>query len=158
MPPRLGCACASAGGWPTGSPHASDAPRASRSALPYPAESVGEVRSGPDARAGSSPEDRNADICQPRTGRVLSHNFADIATHLRTRGYAVMRYDKRGVTGPCRGSFRYTLPELLADAGRVLSAAERSPHVDAHRVSSMAGARARRWPPRSCSPTRRCPA
>ena len=45
-----------------------------------------------------------------------------------------MRYDKRGVTGPCKGSTDYTLAQLLADAGRVLSAAQRDPHVDAHRI------------------------
>ncbi|MGI8904449.1 MAG: alpha/beta hydrolase family protein [Solirubrobacteraceae bacterium] len=76
---------------------------------------------------GSGPEDRNADICQPRTTKVLSHNFADIATHLSARGYAVMRYDKRGVSGPCRGGSHYTLPELLVDAGRVSHSAAGSP-------------------------------
>ncbi len=82
---------------------------------------------------GSGPEDLNAAICEP-TGRVLSHNFADIATYLSARGYAVLRYDKRGVTGACKGSSSYTLSQLLADAGKVLAAAEHAPHVDAHRV------------------------
>lgn len=52
---------------------------------------------------GSGPEDLNADVCYPQ-GKVLSHNFADIANYLTLRGYAVLRYDKHGVTGPCRGT------------------------------------------------------
>ena len=87
---------------------------------------------------GSSPEDRNADICNSRSGRILSHNFADIANHLGARGYAVLRYDKRGVVGPCKGSTTSTLPQLLTDAATVLRAAERDPHVDAHRVIGAA--------------------
>lgn len=82
---------------------------------------------------GSGPEDRNADICFP-PGNVLSHNFADIANYLTRRGYAVLRYDKHGVSGPCRGSFTTPLPRLLSDAGVVLAAAQRNPHVDARHV------------------------
>ncbi len=62
-----------------------------------------------------------------------------------------MRYDKRGVTGPCKGSTDYTLAQLLADAGRVLNAAQRDPHVDAHRTFVYGWSEgSTQWPPRSC--------
>ncbi len=83
---------------------------------------------------GSGPEDLDANICFP-PGNVLSHNFADIAKYLTRRGYAVLRYDKHGVTGPCRGSLNTVpLPRLLSDAGMALAAAKNDPHVDARHV------------------------
>lgn len=82
---------------------------------------------------GAAPEDLNADICFPQ-GHILSHNFADIASYLTRRGYDVLRYDKHGVTGPCRGSSIVPLKQLLTDAGTVLAAAEKDPHVDPRHV------------------------
>lgn len=100
---------------------------------------------------GSAPEDRNADICFP-PGHVLSHNFADIAKYLTRRGYAVLRYDKRGVTGPCRRATTVPLSRLLSDAGTVLAAAKKDPHVDPRHVFARRGRTRRGSPCRTRAP------
>lgn len=88
---------------------------------------------------GSGPEDLNADIVASPNGPVLSHNFLDIANYLAPRGYAVLRYNKRYVSGPGKIDYqayytKLTLQDMLADAGQVLAAAEADPHVDARRI------------------------
>lgn len=82
---------------------------------------------------GAGPEDLDATICSP-TGAVLSHNFSDIASFLTARGYAVLRYDKHGFTGPCKGTNDVPLDQLLADAATVLDTAKNDPHVDPRHV------------------------
>ncbi|MVU81496.1 prolyl oligopeptidase family serine peptidase [Nocardia sp. ET3-3] len=82
---------------------------------------------------GSSPEDLNADM---PTG---SHIFLDIANDLTSRGYAVMRYNKRYVHGPGdvdAASYwtKLDLHGMRDDAEQVLRAAEQDSHVDPHRV------------------------
>ena len=86
---------------------------------------------------GSGPEDRNADIGNGPT--PTSHIFEDIADGLTQRGFAVMRYDKRYVSGYHKVDYAsfYTkldLHGMLSDADTVLRAAEADPHVDRHRV------------------------
>ena len=91
---------------------------------------------------GSGPEDMNAAIFgfgadnQPV---LLSSIFGDISDHLSAHGFAVLRYNKHYVTGPGEADFRkfYTqldLPQMLADAEKVLDAAEANPKVDKQRV------------------------
>lgn len=78
--------------------------------------------------AGSGPEDMNA-------GR--SGIFRDIARELTGHGYAVMRYNKRYVTGSgavARGFGSLTMNDLRADAEQVLDVAENDRHVDRSRV------------------------
>lgn len=81
----------------------------------------------------SGPEDLNADVCSP-SGKPLSHIFEDIANYLSPRGYAVLRYDSHGVTGPCQGATVVTGQRQLQDAGVALQAAESDPKVDARRI------------------------
>jgi uncharacterized protein len=86
---------------------------------------------------GSGPEDRNADIGTGPT--PMSHIFSDIANGLTQRGFAVMRYDKRYVSGYQKVDYQsfYTKLDphgMLSDADTVLRAAEADPHVDRHRV------------------------
>jgi len=109
---------------------------------------------------GSGLENMDAAICAAGPGSpVLSHNFLDIANYLTPRGFAVLRYNKHYVTGPCRGDYRafstkLTLQHMLRDAARVLAVAEADPHVDAHRIylygwsegSTIAAALAARHP------------
>ncbi|MFE3192693.1 alpha/beta hydrolase family protein [Nocardia sp. NPDC059240] len=82
---------------------------------------------------GSGPEDLNAD--QPSG----SHIFLDIAADLTSRGYAVMRYNKRYVHGP--GDIEHAdywskldLNGMRDDAEQVLRVAEHDVHVDPRRV------------------------
>ncbi|MFJ9367553.1 serine aminopeptidase domain-containing protein [Nocardia sp. NPDC101769] len=82
---------------------------------------------------GSGPEDLNADQASG------SHIFLDIADDLTSRGYAVMRYNKRYVHGP--GDVdnadywtKLDLNGMRDDADQVLRAAEQDSHVDPHRV------------------------
>ncbi len=109
---------------------------------------------------GSGLENMNAAICAAGPGSpVLSHNFLDIANYLTPRGFAVLRYNKHYVTGPCQGDYqafytKLTLQHMLSDAARVLAVAESDPHVDAHRIylygwsegSTIAAALAARHP------------
>ncbi|WP_433562391.1 alpha/beta hydrolase family protein [Nocardia sp. CA-151230] len=82
---------------------------------------------------GSGPEDLNADQASG------SHIFLDIADDLTSRGYAVMRYNKRYVHGPGdvdNGDYwsKLDLNGMRDDADQVLRAAEQDSHVDPHHV------------------------
>src|SRR5258708_7031242 len=57
---------------------------------------------------GSGPEDMNATICTAGANgqTVLSHIFLDIANDLSAHGYAVLRYNKHYVTGPCQADYQ----------------------------------------------------
>jgi pimeloyl-ACP methyl ester carboxylesterase len=85
---------------------------------------------------GAGAEDMNADIGSGPAPR--SHIFADIASYLTVRGYAVLRYNKRYVTGYHRVDGRFgaelDMPTLLADARTVLVHAESDPRIDPRRV------------------------
>lgn len=130
----------------------------SRAALTYPAGIVG---GSPTLILipGSGLEDMDADICGRTGSAPLSHNFLDIARYLTPRGFAVLRYDKHYVTGPCHGDLqafysKLDLQQMLADAEQVLRTAEANPHVDRHRIflygwsegSTIAAALAARHP------------
>lgn len=107
----------------------------SKAELTYPAG-----QSGPFPTVilipGSGPEDMNATVCgagPSGQGTPLSSIFKAISTHLSS-GFAVLRYNKRYVTGPCQTNYQkfatLTLQQMLADAETVLKAAEASPKVD----------------------------
>ncbi len=90
---------------------------------------------------GSSPEDMDASICTTgaKGPMVLSHIFLDIATDLSACGYAVLRYNKHYVTGPCQADYQkfYTkldLQQMVKDAAQVLSAAQANAKVDAKQL------------------------
>jgi len=131
----------------------------SQAELTYPA-SAAQRRPAVILIPGSGLENMDAAICAAGPGSpVLSHNFLDIANYLTPRGFAVLRYNKHYVTGPCRGAYqafytKLTLQQMLSDAERVLGAAEADPHVDAHRIylygwsegSTIAAALAARHP------------
>lgn len=89
--------------------------------------------------AGSGTEDMDASICGYGSAEPLSQNFRLIAEELPRHGFAVLRYNKHYVTGPCQADFMqyYTnvdLPLLLADAGQVLAAAQANELVDAEQL------------------------
>ncbi|MGV9662983.1 alpha/beta fold hydrolase [Nocardia niigatensis] len=82
---------------------------------------------------GSGPEDLDADQASG------SHIFLDIADDLTSRGYAVMRYNKRYVHGPgdvdaAGYRSKLDLDGMRDDADQVLRAAEQDSHVDPHHV------------------------
>jgi pimeloyl-ACP methyl ester carboxylesterase len=85
--------------------------------------------------AGSGVEDMDASICSFGSPEPLSQNFRLIAEELPKHGFAVLRYNKHYVTGPCEADFLqyYTnvdLPLLLEDASLVLAAAQANELVD----------------------------
>jgi dienelactone hydrolase len=89
---------------------------------------------------GSGPEDLNATVCIPNTHPpvALSHIFLDLSNYLSEHGYAVLRYDKHYVTGPCQDDpakfAKLDLQQMLKDAEQVLQTAEANPHVDAKHI------------------------
>jgi uncharacterized protein len=111
----------------------------SKAQLTYPANG-----SGPFPTVilipGSGPEDLNAAICAFGANPLaaLSHNFFDIADYLSAHGYAVLRYCKRYVTGPCQTDCSkfatLTLQDMLSDAGKVLDVARSQKLVDGKRI------------------------
>ncbi len=87
---------------------------------------------------GSGPEDMNAAIFsfgadgQPV---LLSSIFKDVSSYLSAHGFAVLRYNKHYVTGPGQADYQsfYTkldLPQMLADAEKVLATAKANARVD----------------------------
>lgn len=85
--------------------------------------------------AGSGIEDMDASICSFGSVEPLSQNFRRIADELPQHGFAVLRYNKHYVTGPCQADYMqyYTkvdLPLLLADANLVLATAQATDLVD----------------------------
>jgi pimeloyl-ACP methyl ester carboxylesterase len=85
--------------------------------------------------AGSGTEDMDASICSFGAAEPLSQNFRLIAEELPAHGFAVLRYNKHYVTGPCQADFaqyyaNVDLPLLLEDAGLVLAAAQANELVD----------------------------
>lgn len=89
--------------------------------------------------AGSGTEDMDASICGFGGAEPLSQNFRLIAEELPKHGFAVLRYNKHYVTGPCQADFmqyytRVDLPLLLEDAGQVLAAAQANDLVDARQL------------------------
>ncbi len=91
---------------------------------------------------GSGPYDLDFTILDHTTGREQSHIFRDIAEYLSANGYAVVRYNKRYITGPrdqadpsVSGKF-YSLSQkqLLADADKVYGAVKAKPKVDPARL------------------------
>jgi dienelactone hydrolase len=109
----------------------------SKAELTYP-----EGESGPFPTviliAGSGPEDMNAAICAPGSSTPLSSNFKTISSDLSSHGFAVLRYDKRYVTGPCQTDYQkfatLTLQQMLADAETVLKTVEGNPKVDKSQI------------------------
>ena len=91
---------------------------------------------------GSGPEDMNAAIFSFGADNqpvLLSSIFGDISDYLSAHGFAVLRYNKHYVTGPGQADFqkfytRLDLPQMLADAEKVLDAAEANPKVDKQHV------------------------
>ena len=87
---------------------------------------------------GSGPEDMNATIASfgPDGKPVfLSAIFKQISTYLSEHGFAVLRYNKHYVSGPEQVDFqkfyaKLDLPQMLADADKVLARAEANPKVD----------------------------
>lgn len=89
--------------------------------------------------AGSGIEDMDASICSFGSAEPLSQNFRLIAEELPRHGFAVLRYSKHYVTGPCQVDFmqyytRVDLPLLLQDAGQLLAAAHSNELVDVERL------------------------
>lgn len=86
---------------------------------------------------GSGPADMDFTYTAP-DGTLISAIFRDIADYLPTQGVAVLRYNKRYVTGPGQSDFqRYfglSLRDLAADASAVLDAARANPLVRADRI------------------------
>jgi pimeloyl-ACP methyl ester carboxylesterase len=86
---------------------------------------------------GTGPRDMDQTV-QGYDGAVRSRIFADLAQYLSARGIAVVRYDKRYVTGPDsvdEARFaRLTQQEQVEDLGSVVSAAKLDPHVDPDRL------------------------
>lgn len=74
----------------------------------------------------------------PQGPRLLSAIFRDIADYLSERGFAVLRYNKRYVTGPNQADlmryYQLTLEDLFNDAAAVVEAAKRHPQVDPERL------------------------
>ena len=94
--------------------------------------------------AGSGTADMDHTVVSPfeygPTGpRVLSANFRVIAEYLAERGFAVLRYNKRYVTGPGQADYtrfyQLTLHEMLADAETALEALKAHPSVDPERIA-----------------------
>ena len=91
---------------------------------------------------GSGPEDMDATIQSfGADGKpvFLSSIFKQISNYLSENGFAVLRYNKHYVTGPGQADFQkfYTkldLPQILADAGKVLKKAEANPKVDKKQI------------------------
>lgn len=89
--------------------------------------------------AGSGTEDMDASICSFGRAAPLSQNFRLIAEELPRHGFAVLRYNKHYVTGPCQADFlqyytKVDLPLLLNDAGLALAAAQANELVDAGQI------------------------
>ncbi|MCB9673763.1 MAG: alpha/beta fold hydrolase [Alphaproteobacteria bacterium] len=85
---------------------------------------------------GSGPQDMDATLEGPVGTTRL---FADLSNALSARGFAVIRYDKRHVTGPGK----FDLPAFIGDqstftfeedAKRVLDALSTHPRVDPNRI------------------------
>jgi uncharacterized protein len=85
---------------------------------------------------GSTPMDMNATI-QSGT-QVASSIFSQIAETLATRGFAVVRYNKRFVSGVgqvnSEAFYKLRLQDFLADASSVLDLARRDSQLDAQRM------------------------
>jgi uncharacterized protein len=84
---------------------------------------------------GSGPNDMDQTIPgEPGDSKV----FLQIAAHLSTKGFAVVRYNKRGVLdiGPDLepGSKRYTLTNYIDDAKSVLASVKTFDRVDPQRI------------------------
>ena len=80
--------------------------------------------------AGSGPYDRNENISGHKILLVLSD-------YLTRRGYAVLRYDKRGI-GKSSGDYKNsTIKDFAADAAAALCWLKTDPNVDSTRVGYM---------------------
>lgn len=86
---------------------------------------------------GSTPADMDFSV-MGFDGTIVSTIFKDIAEYLPTRGVAVIRYNKHYVSGfnqvDTENYATITLPQLVADAGKVLDSALENPLVDAERI------------------------
>lgn len=85
---------------------------------------------------GSGPMDMDA--TNAVGARVLSANFRLLAERLGKEGFAVLRFNKRGVNGYGRYDsnqvMKATANQLIADAGAVLAAAKARSEVDGQRI------------------------
>lgn len=86
---------------------------------------------------GSGPEDMDAAIGLGPTPK--SRIFLDISNYLTQRGFAVVRYNKRYVSGYNKVDYqsyftKLDLNDMLSDADQVLRAAQADPRVDPSRV------------------------
>ncbi len=89
--------------------------------------------------AGSGPADMDFTLFSPDgSGKVVSHIFRDIANDLPQHGYAVVRYNKHYVTAANQVNWaKFTaldMNQMLTDAGKVVSAIQSNPLVDAKQL------------------------
>jgi uncharacterized protein len=86
---------------------------------------------------GTGPRDMDQTV-EGYDGTIHSRIFADLARYLSARGYAVIRYDKRHVTGPDsvdEAAFAsLTQQEQVADVDSVVRAAKLDPRIDPDRL------------------------
>lgn len=87
---------------------------------------------------GSGPNDLDHTIALPGADKPISTNFRAIAEYFSARGIAVLRFNKRYVSGPGQvdgGKFgKLTLSDHVADIEQVLSVARAHPKVDPKRI------------------------
>jgi hypothetical protein len=85
---------------------------------------------------GSTPMDMNATITA--NGKLHSSIFEQIADHLSSKGFAVVRYNKRHVTAPGQADlerfYKLRLQDFRRDAKTVLEYAKTQSIVDAKRL------------------------
>jgi uncharacterized protein len=105
--------------------------------LTYPKQSTEAVFPTVVLIHGSTPADMDFTV-MGFDGKPVSRIFKDLAEYLPTQGIAVLRYNKRFVSGPGQADWsRYNqlrLPDLLADAQAVLTSIAKHPRVDAKRL------------------------
>lgn len=108
----------------------------SKAQLSYPSNAGGKVPAVLLIH-GSTPEDMGGSIVGP-DGKVISSIFGQIAQGLGARGIAVLRYNKRYVSGPGQADtakfYQLTLKDFLADAQVALNALRQDTHIDPKRI------------------------
>ncbi|WP_433330238.1 alpha/beta hydrolase family protein [Spirillospora sp. CA-294931] len=85
---------------------------------------------------GAGPTDLDANVAG-EDGEIRSHIFRDISRHLTTRGFAVLRYNKRYVTGPAQTTDRFgtlTMRQMRDDVETVMRTAREDARVAPHVV------------------------
>lgn len=105
--------------------------------LSYPANATGPLPTVILVH-GSGPNDLDHTIIPPGASRPLSSNFRTIAEHFAAQGIAVLRYNKRYVSGPDQFDAAkfgaLSLDDFLSDLERVLAVAKQNKHVDPQNI------------------------